>query len=90
VDDQAHRAWARTVKYYENLKVVYQLKVMLSEWQQQQDEDPAAATQGSNRKAEDRKLPVKTSPSQTVEPDLKNSGGAPAPAGATKPPAGSR
>ena len=91
VDDQAHRAWARTVKYYENLKVVYQLKVMLSEWQQQQDEEqPADATSGTNRKAEDRKLPVKTSPSQTVEPDLKNSGGAPAPAGATKPPGGSR
>jgi hypothetical protein len=89
IDDQAHRAWARTVKYYENLKVVYQIQTMLREWQQQDDEQPAA-TPGNNRKTDDRKLPVKTSPAQIAEPDLKNSGGAPAPANTGKPPGGSR
>ena len=57
LDDRAHRAWARTVKYYENLKVVYQIQSLLREWQQQEDEQkPAAAAQP---KADDRKLPVK-------------------------------
>jgi hypothetical protein len=59
LDDGAHRAWARTVKYYENLKVVYQIQALLREWQQQEDEQkPAAAAQPT---VDDRKLPVKGS-----------------------------
>ncbi len=38
MDERAHRAWARSVKYYENLKVVYQVQTMLRDWQQQADE----------------------------------------------------
>ena len=38
LDDRAHRAWARTVKYYENLKVVYQIQTLLRDWQQQAEE----------------------------------------------------
>ena len=34
LDDRAHRAYARTVKYYENLKVVYQIQTLLRDWQQ--------------------------------------------------------
>jgi hypothetical protein len=83
VDDQAHRAWARTVKYYENLKVVYQIQTMLREWQQQDEEQQPAATPGSNRKTDDRKLPVKTPPGTVAAPA---SGGAPA----QKQPEGSR
>src|SRR5689334_1429235 len=57
IDDNAHRAWARTVKYYENLKVVYQIQTLLRDWQQQADEQkPAPATE---RKPDDKKLPVK-------------------------------
>jgi len=87
VDDQAHRAWARTVKYYENLKVVYQIQTMLREWQQQDEGQRPGAAPDNNRKTDDRKLPVKTSPAQIAEPDLKNSApgkttsGAPAPGG---------
>ena len=74
IDDGAQRAWARTVKYYENLKVVYQIQALLREWQQQEDEQkPAAAAQPS---VDDRKLPVKGS----------TTGGTPSPT----PPAGSR
>jgi len=57
LDDSAHRVWARSVKYYENLKVVYQIQAMLRDWQQQDDEQkPASAAQP---KVDDRKLPIK-------------------------------
>jgi anti-sigma factor RsiW len=73
LDDRAHRAYARTVKYYENLKVVYQIQTLLRDWQQQA-EDPKAS-KSSELKTDDRKLPVKA-----VQP-----GGAPAsnPSGAS-------
>ena len=58
LDDRAHRAWARTVKYYENLKVVYQIQTLLRDWQQQEDEQKAAPS-GPQPKPDDRKLPVK-------------------------------
>jgi len=46
IEDRGVRAWARTVKFYENLKVVYQVQSMLHEWQQQDEElqRPAAKT----------------------------------------------
>ena len=74
LDDGAQRAWARTVKYYENLKVVYQIQGLLREWQQQEDEQqPAPVAQPT---VDERKLPVKGS----------TTGGTPSPT----PPAGSR
>jgi len=58
IDDKAHMTWARTVKYYENLKVVYQIQTLLRDWQQQSEEpQPAGAAKA---KPEDRKLPVKS------------------------------
>ena len=57
LDDRAHRAWARSVKFYENLKVVYQIQTLLRDWQQQADDQKAAKP--SEEKADDRKLPVK-------------------------------
>ncbi|MBS1857855.1 MAG: zf-HC2 domain-containing protein [Acidobacteria bacterium] len=74
LDDTAQRAWARTVKYYENLKVVYQIQALLREWQQQEDETAPAST--AQPTVDERKLPVKGS----------TAGGAPSPT----PPAGSR
>jgi hypothetical protein len=67
IEDRAYRSWQRTVKFYENLKWVYQIQTTLREWQQQ-DED-----QRSDRKTDDRKLPVKQAPRDE---------GATAPAGA--------
>lgn len=66
LDDRAHRAWARSMKYYENLKVVYQIQTLLRDWQQQA-EDPKAKS--SEQMTDDRKLPVKA----------VNPGGAPTP-----------
>jgi len=37
VEDRASRAWTRTVKYYESLKVVYQIQTALRDWQQQDE-----------------------------------------------------
>jgi anti-sigma factor RsiW len=58
LDDGAHRVWARSVKYYENLKVVYQIQALLREWQQQEEEQKPAPVQP---KVDDRKLPLKGS-----------------------------
>ena len=57
LDDRAHRAWARSVKYYDNLKVVYQIQTLLRDWQQQAEDQKAAKP--SEPKTDDRKLPVK-------------------------------
>jgi len=40
VDDRAHATWDRLVKYYNSLKVVYELQSRLSDWN---EEDAAAA-----------------------------------------------
>jgi Putative zinc-finger len=76
LDNRAHRAWARSVKYYENLKVVYQIQTLWREWQQQEEEQRpagAAGNQKTEEKIDDRKLPVRASPGQGAEPDLKPS-----------------
>jgi hypothetical protein len=37
IDDKAHRAWARGVKYYENLRLVYEIRSRLQEWSEQDE-----------------------------------------------------
>ena len=54
IEGRAVRTWARTVKFYENLKIVYQIQTTLKEWQQQTEEQKPAA-----EKTDERKLPVK-------------------------------
>lgn len=54
IEDRAVRTWARTLKFYENLKIVYQIQTTLKEWQQQTEEQKPAP-----EKTDDRKLPVK-------------------------------
>ena len=44
VDDRAHRAWDKTVKYYENLKLVIQFQARLKEWSEQDTTPPPART----------------------------------------------
>ncbi len=62
IEDRGYRSWQRTVKFYENLKWVYQIQTTLREWHQQ-DED-----QRSDRKTDDRKLPVKQAPEGPTAP----------------------
>src|SRR3954451_6785564 len=51
---RAEYTWGRTVKFYENLKIVYQIQTTLKEWQQQTEEQKPAA-----EKPDERKLPVR-------------------------------
>ena len=72
VEDRAYRAWARTVKFYDNLKFVYQIQTTLREWQQKDEEQrPAEGEKGTP--ADERKLPTK-SPARA--PDSDTTGGA--------------
>jgi hypothetical protein len=43
-DDKVHRTWARAVKYYENLRLVYEVQSRLQEWTQQEEEDRKGRT----------------------------------------------
>jgi Putative zinc-finger len=38
VDDKLHRGWARAVKYYDNLRLVYEVQTRLHEWSEQQEQ----------------------------------------------------
>ena len=73
LDDRAHRAWARSVKYYENLKVVYQIQTLLRDWQLQAEDQKSAAP--AEPKTDDRKLPVKTLSPEGTPPAIPSSGG---------------
>jgi len=55
LDDKTHRLWDRTVKSYESMRLVYEIKSQLSEWKQQQaEEDEAAADQKANSRRIDQ------------------------------------
>jgi hypothetical protein len=58
---RAEYTWGRTVKFYENLKIVYQIQTTLKEWQQQTDEQKPA-----DEKPDERKLPVKSPASSSA------------------------
>lgn len=42
IDDKAHRTWDRAVKYYENLRLVYEIKDRLQQWSAQEEEERRA------------------------------------------------
>ena len=53
LDDRTHRLWDRTVKGYESMRVVYEIKTQLNDWKQQQAEADEAA---ADARANSRKL----------------------------------
>jgi anti-sigma factor RsiW len=61
MENNVYRGWQRTVKFYESLKVVYQIQSKLHEWQQQQEEEPKPAPdiEKSGRGTDTHRLPVK-------------------------------
>ena len=61
VEDHVYRGWQRTVKFYDSIKVVYQLQAKLREWQQQQEEEPKPAA-GKSGALDEHRLPVKQQP----------------------------
>ncbi|MGA3099175.1 MAG: zf-HC2 domain-containing protein [Bryobacteraceae bacterium] len=56
IRNQAQYAWTRGVKFYENLKIVYQIQTTLRQWQQQDEEQHPTA----DNNVDGRKLPVRT------------------------------
>lgn len=64
VEDGVYRAWQRTVKFYESIKLVYQIQSKLRELQQQQEDEqkPAAESRGTGSgNTDEHRLPVKGS-----------------------------
>jgi len=62
VEDHVYRGWQRTVKFYESIKVVYQIQSKLRDWQQQQEEEQKPAAGAGKANAEDHRLPAKSPP----------------------------
>jgi hypothetical protein len=81
LEDRAYRVWGRASKFYDNLKVVYEIQTTLKQWQQRTEDQAAlgadsprgsAAAGGSRQTTDDRRLPVHPLPQKQIEP-----GGAP-------------
>lgn len=45
-DDKMHRVWQRALKYYDSLRVVYEVQARLKEWTDQEEEDKRAQSTG--------------------------------------------
>ena len=61
LENRVMDAWDRAVKFYDNLKFVYQIQTTLREWQQQDEEQRPVKRQNS-RTTDDHKLPAKSTP----------------------------
>jgi Putative zinc-finger len=62
LEDRASYAWERAVKFYDNLKFVYQIQTTLREWQQQDEEQRPVRSRETGSRTDDHKLPVKSAP----------------------------
>ena len=71
IEDRAYRTWARTMKFYDNLKFVYQIQTTLREWQQDQEAQQPASDSDAARKPDEHKLPVKNNPGSGAGPASK-------------------
>jgi hypothetical protein len=56
LDDRVNRTWARSVKFYEDIKFVYEIQTRLRVWTDQQEEEDRNAA--ARRPVEDRRVPV--------------------------------
>ncbi|HLK21729.1 MAG TPA: zf-HC2 domain-containing protein [Bryobacteraceae bacterium] len=80
IDDRAHRMWDRSVKYYDNLRLVIEIQSRLKEWT---DQDQAQVADASKQPASAVKQNV-----ESGKQKAESSQQAP-PSGAQKPEAGS-
>jgi hypothetical protein len=62
ISTRAVYGWDRTVKFFDDLKIVYQIQTTIQKWQQQDDDRPAADAAHSTPPADDHRLPVKSAP----------------------------
>lgn len=51
LDVRAHHAWERVIKYYEGLRVVYEVQTRLKEWTEQEEEDRRKANTTTTKPA---------------------------------------
>jgi hypothetical protein len=74
LEDRAYRAWGRALKFYDNLKVVYEIQATLKDWQQKNEDrqSVSGAAPAPHETINDRKLPVHPLPQKNTD-----SGGAP-------------
>jgi hypothetical protein len=85
IEDRAYRAWGRTLKFYDNLKFVYQIQTTLREWQQQGEDQQSAPVQAApERKTDEHKLPVKATPDQRGASGATGGGPASNPSGGSR------
>jgi hypothetical protein len=63
-ENRMHRVWQRSLKFYENIRFVYQLQSRLREWQQLQDEQRASGEEKQEEKRDERRLPVSPQPAE--------------------------
>jgi hypothetical protein len=70
IEGRADRLWARTQKYYDNLKFVYQIRATLRDWQQRAQETSEAGGSASQipQQTDPRKVPLKTRPEEERAP----------------------
>jgi hypothetical protein len=75
LDDRVYRGYQRTVKFYESIKFVYQVRARLQEWNQQQDEEQSAAAErkqnpgAAEKSMDEKRLPVKNAPAENSAPN---------------------
>ena len=55
LDDRTHRMWDRTMKSYESMRLVYEIRNQINDWKQQQAEAEETAAEAS---ANSRKVSV--------------------------------
>jgi hypothetical protein len=72
LDDRANRAWTRSVKFYEDIKFVYEIQSRLRDWTEQQEEEDRNAA--ARRSVEDRRVPVSTAPAVKAQEPAKTQG----------------
>jgi hypothetical protein len=70
IEGRADRIWARTQKYYDNLKFIYQIRATLRDWQQraQDTSEPGGSASETPQQTDRRKVPVKTPPQEERAP----------------------
>lgn len=69
LDDRVHRAWGRSVKFYEEIKFVYEIQSRLRDWTDQQEEEDRNANK--SRPVEERRLPASTPPAANPQEPAK-------------------
>lgn len=66
LDDRVYRAWQRGVKFYESMRLVYQIRTTVREWQQQNSEVEAVG-----REDDARRVPVRAPEAPASGPEKK-------------------